>query len=129
MSETNYIPGICNINPAEIKKRRMAGHIGLAASAIFIILAIVGGLDWYIRLFLFIPAFVAATGYLQAKNKFCVGYAGAGKQHADNGEVETITADDALKADKRKAQTINAQSVLVGVLAAAVFAIVPLALY
>lgn len=128
MSETNYVPGICNINPAEIKKRQLAGHMGLVASILFVTLALFAGLDWYVRLLIFIPAFVAATGYLQAKNKFCVGYAGAGKQHADDGSIESITSDTALQADKRKAQTINAQSTLVASLAAAVFAIVPLAL-
>lgn len=127
MNNTNYIPGICNINPAEIKKRRFAGHAGLAVSIIFILLTLFINSDWYVRLFLFFPAFVAATGYLQAKNKFCVGYAGAGKQHADDGDIETITAGDALKADKRKAQTINVQSAIVGLLAATTFVIVPFA--
>src|SRR3990167_1705006 len=128
MSETNYIPGICNINPAEIKKRQFVGHLGLSASIAFIAMVLVGNLDWYVRLFIFFPTFVAATGYLQAKNKFCVGYAGAGKHNADDGAVEAVTTSESLQADKRKAQTINLQSILVGVLIAALFTIVPFAL-
>ena len=31
-ASSEYRPGVCNIGPAEIARRRMAGHVGLVAT-------------------------------------------------------------------------------------------------
>lgn len=111
MSETtNYIPGMCNINPAEITKRRRIGYAGLAASVLLLVVFIVFDASWWIRIIIFIPAFTSATGFLQAKNKFCVGFAGANIQNADNGEKVKITDTKSLLLDRLKARKMNLQA-------------------
>ena len=88
---SNYVPGVCNINPQEIKRRRQSGHIGVAITILLIMLLIATGATWYLRIIIIVPAFIAAIGYLQARNKFCVAYASSGQHHADSGDTVKIT--------------------------------------
>ncbi len=124
---TNYIPGVCNINPVEVRQRRMSGHIGLVLTLILIILMFALHASWYLRIVIIIPAFISAIGYLQAHNKFCVGYASSGQQHADDGgKVVTITDKEALALDKRKTRTMNFQASVIAALVAAIVIVIPL---
>lgn len=127
MSEaTNYIPGMCNINQAEIMKRRRIGYLGLAASSLLLAVFIAFDAEWWMRLVIFIPAFTSATGFLQARNKFCVGFAGANMQHADDdGEAIEITDKKSLQLDKQKAQKINLQAFGIALIATVVTVILP----
>src|SRR5437879_5717519 len=97
----HYIPGVCNINPVEIRKRRVTGHIGLAITIILVALAISMHVSWMFRIIVIIPAFLSAIGYLQARNKFCVSFAAAKQQNADSGEIVEITDKQALGLDKK----------------------------
>ena len=123
MSEAStYIPGVCNINPVEIRKRRMAGRVGVVITVVLSIALLALREPWYLSLLVFFPAFMAATGYLQAHNHFCVGFASAGKQNADKGgQAEIITDKKALALDKKKTQRMNLQAAGI---AAAVTAVV-----
>lgn len=107
---SNYVPGICNINPAEIKQRRNAGHFGLASYlVVLVVLVTLNAAEfWYITLF--VPAFIAAIGYLQARSKFCVGYASAGMQHADDDPEAKAVADKAKALDQKRARRMNLQA-------------------
>ncbi|MEP6710155.1 MAG: hypothetical protein ABJA64_00355 [Candidatus Saccharibacteria bacterium] len=126
MSEqTNYIPGICNINPKEIKNRRMTGYFGLAAVALMLALFLTFDLDHWIRLAIFAPAFLSATGFLQAKNKFCVGFAGAKMHHADDGEAVKITDNKSLLLDRIKARKINLQAFGIAILVTIITLLLP----
>lgn len=68
--DREYIPGVCNIGVGEIKKRRALGWIGLAATIVlwttFIVLT--SPAPW--RLLLFVPALLAALGFIQSKQGF-----------------------------------------------------------
>ena len=124
-TQSNYIPGMCNINPKEIAQRRMIGHIGFGITLVLTALLVGFSVDAVFRVVVFIPAFLAATGYLQARNKFCVGYAGAKQHHADDGDVVTISDDAALAADKKKARKINLQALAVAVLTTVIVVLIP----
>lgn len=123
---SSYIPGMCNINPKEIAQRRRIGHIGLSITILLAFLLLFIDLSPWLRLIIFIPTFLAATGYLQAKNKFCVGYANAQQHHADDGTVVDIDDKSALAADKKKAQLINLQAFGIATVVAIVFTLLPL---
>ncbi len=98
-----YSPGICNIGPAEIQRRRMIGRIGLAATAVlwalFYYLHVPAG--W--RLTLFLPAWVSAVGFIQARVGFCAGFGLKGVFNLGPvaGRAEPI-ADAASRAKDRK---------------------------
>lgn len=122
---TNYVPGVCNINPAEIKQRRNAGHLGVALFIVLLAVLVVLDITRWVRILLVFPAILAAIGYLQAKNKFCVGYGGAGMQHADDDPAAQQVAKDAAAIDKKRAQKINLQAIMIGLAAALASLLIP----
>ncbi len=114
-AEPAYVPGVCNINHVEIGRRRTVGYIGAVLFAVVLVgLLALSASNWF-RLVLFFPAFMSASGFLQAQQKFCVGYGAAGKQNATEGSAsaEAITDKTALSLDKRKTHNINLQSAMI----------------
>lgn len=112
-SESSYIPGMCNINAAEIAYRRKAMWFGIIASVAAMAVLIVVNASWWLgAIMLFVPVYIAAIGYLQVKNKFCVSYGASGRQNADDESETAITISDAdaLKADRRKTRRMNLQA-------------------
>ncbi len=111
-TESSYVPGMCNINTAEVAYRRKAMWFGVGASAILLIGLLALGAHWAIRVIvLFIPVFIAVVGYLQVKNRFCVSYGASGQQNAneDSDAAEKVNKENAKK-DKQKARTMNLQA-------------------
>ena len=125
-SASHYIPGVCNINPAEIRKRRVVGHIGLVITIVLIALAFILHVSWIFRIVIIIPAFISTTGYLQAHNKFCVGFASSKQQNADTGEIVEITEKDALDADRKKTREMNLQATIIAAAITAIVCVIPL---
>ena len=111
---TNYIPGVCNINTNEIARRRNAGYFGLALTVLFGAILFGLGVNRYFRIALFVPLFIMAIGFLQAKHKFCVGYGAAGLQNAEEGSenAATITDKSAKQKDKQKTQQLYIQALV-----------------
>src|SRR5436309_622150 len=66
-----YVPGSCNIGPAEGARRRRVGHLGLALTALLALVLLAFGAARPWRLLLALPATMAAAGYLQARLRFC----------------------------------------------------------
>lgn len=122
-----YIPGVCNINREEIAARRKAGYIGLSASVVVLALSfMLTDIRWW-RVLVALPAFIAAIGFLQAKNKFCVGYGASGRQNAEPGSTQahTVTSADALLKDKRRVQIMNMQAVVLALIITAMALLLP----
>lgn len=122
MADQTYIPGVCNINSKEIAKRRRAGFFDLG---LFIVLAttmVLTGASWQMRLLVFIPAFITSVAFLQAQQKFCVAYAGAGLQNATEGSTSAVkvTNSDAKKKDSLKAFYIYLQAFAISAVATAI---------
>jgi hypothetical protein len=121
---TAYEPGVCNIGPAEIARRRRAGHVGLAASVGLFTLLLLVDAPAPTRLLVALPAITSASGYLQARFRFCAGFGSRGVYNfGDLGPVTEVEDTDALASDKRRSRQIGLASVgigiAVGVLAAA----------
>jgi hypothetical protein len=122
-----YVPGVCNINREEIKKRQTIGYVSLAVSVAILALLLIAGSSRWFRLVIALPAIVMVSGFLQAKNHFCVGYAGAGQENASEGSTTatTITDDTAKTLDKKRSSTMNRQSFAAGVVIALLTLIIP----
>ncbi len=107
-----YIPGVCNIGPAERNKRLRIGYIGLALMIIFIISAEVYDIPQIWKLALFAPAVYALSGFIQARNRFCLffGFLGIAGFMGKRFRVEN---DKQARKDRLKALWIIAQ-VLIG---------------
>lgn len=125
--ETAYVPGECNINSAEIAKRRNIGHVGLVVLIIILVILIVIGANRYYRILLFLPAILSANGYLQAKNRFCVGYAMSGKQNARQGssKASAIIDDSAREIDKNRAKSMNLQTTAIALIVTIIVLLLP----
>ena len=70
--DNHYIPGVCNIGPKEIRRRKIAGWSGLILTTITIILLFWLDAGKWWRLMVFIPAVMSAIGFIQVYSKFCV---------------------------------------------------------
>lgn len=115
MADSHYTPGVCNINDAEARYRKKAFYLGLAIGLPLFVVLVVLRAHPLIGLVLFIPSWIGAIGYLQAKHKFCVGYAASGVHNTSDkyGETEAIIDEAQKKLDKKRARSVNIQSMLI----------------
>jgi hypothetical protein len=123
----SYIPGMCNINKAEVAYRKKAMWLGIGVSAVLLIVLVALSAPVLTRLILFVPTYVATIGYLQVKNKFCVAYGSSGKQNASEGSDSASTIEDeaALAADKKKTRTMHLQALGTTVVIVALTLLIP----
>jgi hypothetical protein len=116
LGSADYQPGVCNIGPAEIARRRRAGHVGLIATVVLFAALLVVGAPPIARLLLIVPAAVAASGYLQAWFKFCAGFGSRGVfNFGDVGPTEQVVDEAARWADRARATRIGLMSFAIGV--------------
>jgi hypothetical protein len=114
-SALDYRPGVCNIGPAEIARRRRGGRVGLVATV-----GALAGLSLVkapplTRLVLAVPAAVSASGYLQARLRFCAGFGSLGVYNFGAvGATATVADDEARAADRTRAVQIGAASAVIG---------------
>jgi hypothetical protein len=123
---SDYVPGVCNIGPAEIARRRRAGHVGaIAAVALFAGLVAIDAPS-ILRLAIALPVAVSASGYLQARLKFCAGFGSTGVfNFGDVGTTEHVVDDAARAADRRKSLQISLASGAIGLAVGIVAAVLP----
>ena len=122
-----YQPGTCNIGPAEVRRRRTVGHGGLIAAVALLAMLVVVNVPAVTRLLVILPATLAASGYLQARMRFCANYGWRGifnlGEIGDGGQV----ADQAARAaDRRLALRIGVGSLAIGLMAGIVAFLLPI---
>jgi len=123
-----YQPGVCNIGPAEIRQRRLSGYIGLAVAVIFLVVAFALGWAAPWRLFVFLPATLSATGFLQGAFHFCVRFGTQGLfNFGELGKQEAVYEAEYRRKDQRKAVQIVVLSVVIGAAVAIIAFLIPLA--
>ena len=123
----DYIPGMCNIGPAERRRRRLGGIAGAAATILILVVLLLIDAPVLWRLILVIPAAGAATGFLQDALHFCVGFGMKGIYNVINsaGVVDNVELEEFRLKDKRKAQTIVIWSGLIGLAVALLSLLIP----
>jgi hypothetical protein len=110
-----YVPGTCNIGSEEIALRRRAGHIGLAVTAALATALLRSDLHPAWRLTLALPAAGAASGYLQARQRFCANYGFRGLYNfGSRGHEQPVAAAQAQAEDRRRSLRISAASGAIG---------------
>ncbi|CAN5178502.1 hypothetical protein BH09PAT3_BH09PAT3_5350 [soil metagenome] len=124
---SSYIPGVCNINTAETNQRRKAGYVGLGLFVVLLVVMLALPIDTAYRLVLILPAMISAIGFLQARNHFCVGYANAGMQNADEDSTDplTIALAEAVTKDKKRARQMYLQALIIAIVAGGVTLLIP----
>ena len=127
ISDIQYEPGVCNIGPEEIARRRRAGHMGLVVSvAVFAVLLALAAPHWT-RLVLILTASVSASGYLQAAFHFCAGFGSKGVYNFGAvGTVQEITDTAAKARDRVRSMQIAIASLAIGVAVGIVAFLLPI---
>ena len=121
-----YQPGVCNIGPAEIARRRRAGHVGLGATVGLWGGLLAVGAPPPARLLVALPAALAASGYLQARLRFCAGFGSAGVFNFGSlGETHQVQDDAARARDRARATQIGLASLASGLLVGALAVLLP----
>lgn len=112
--EGEYRPGACNIGPAEVARRRRAGHVGLVATAVPLAVLVAIGAPPAARLIVALPAAAAASGYLQAMLHFCPGFGSRGVfNFGPLGQTLDVADDDARARDRSRAIQIGLASLAI----------------
>jgi hypothetical protein len=100
-ADPRYAAGQCNIGPAEINRRRRAGHVGTIVSVALLAVLIVVQAAPIARFVIALTATGAASGYLQARLRFCAAYGSRGVYGFDEAGRTTAVADKAARARDR----------------------------
>ena len=118
--KSEYVPGVCNIGPSEIRRRTQAGWVGLVATILLWTGLIVFRVPAPWRLLLFIPAAISAAGFIQAGMHFCAafGIQGVFNFGPDVGKTDTIEQAEFRRRDHQKAMMIILYSTFIGIVTA-----------
>jgi hypothetical protein len=108
-----------NISTAGRRRRIRFGNQWVVVSVVLLVLLVVLRVHWYWGLVMFLPAALSAVGFLQATRHTCVMRAKEGTfEHEDFST--TKAPDDEVSASRAVAATINRDSFLIGLCAAAI---------
>jgi hypothetical protein len=122
-----YEPGVCNIGPAEIARRRSAGHAGLAVTAVLFAALLALGAPHWARLLLVLPAGGSSSGYLQAWLHFCAGFGSQGVfNFGPLGAIERVVDRQARARDRFRSLQIGLASLAIGVAVGVAAALLPI---
>ena len=129
LTGVEYRTGVCNIGPAEIARRRRAGHVGLLVTVAAFVSLVAIDAPPIARLLLILPAAVAASGYLQAWLKFCAGFGSRGIFNLGPvGDTQQVVGEDDRARDRAMANRIGLASFAIGVAVGVVAAVIPFSL-
>jgi hypothetical protein len=122
-----YIPGVCNIGKAEMRKRFVIGRNATIACLVFFGICVAFRIAPPWRLLLFFPATVAAIGFLQYAMHFCArfGLGGVFNFGPNVGRTDTIEQAEFRRQDRRKALEIIGLSLLIGAVVTAAAYFIP----
>jgi hypothetical protein len=122
-----YRPGVCNIGPEEIARRRRAGHIGLVATALLLVALVAIDAPPLARALVALPAIMAASGYLQAWFKFCAGFGSRGIfNFGPVGATQAVVDDAARALDRAQARRIGFAALGIGAAVGILAVVLPL---
>ena len=122
-----YRPGVCNIGPEEIARRRRGGYAGIAiAVAIGVILVALGTPAWT-RILVFPFLAGGLVSLEQARRHFCVGFAMAGlRNFGPLGDPDKVVDTAERAADRRAALIMTGYMSAIAAVITAVFVALPI---
>ncbi len=109
--EANYIPGTCNIGPAEIRRRRIVMWLGCLLSIVTIASFQQNSASKMDRLSIILPAFVFSIGFVQSRKKFCLAFGFMGAFNFGKvGAITKVLTPEQRSADRKTALVLLAQA-------------------
>jgi succinate dehydrogenase hydrophobic anchor subunit len=126
MSSTSYVPGVCNIGPAERRQRQLLGWIGSAITVAALVAFVAFHVPWPWRILIAAPVAMAANGFLQSAMHFCVGFSMAGLYNFGSlGTQESVMDAEMRRADRKKGLQIIGYSMLIAAAVAVIAVLLP----
>ena len=124
---STYTPGVCNIGPAERRKRRVYGYVGTALSVLALIAFVLLHIPDPWRVVVALPAALAANGFLQSAMHFCVGFSMMGLYNMGDrlGAEESVMTKEMRRSDQRKGLQIIGYSCLIAAAVVLVAIVLP----
>lgn len=113
----DYQPGVCNIGPAEQRKRSALGAIASLVTLFLVLGVLTSDVSRLVLLLSVVPLFLVAEGFLQAQAGFCAGFASAGIYDVSESGTDRQTVENATHraADRRRAWKLHRQSAALAV--------------
>jgi len=103
-----------NISKAGIRRRIAIGVVSTGLTVLLVASLVVARARWFWSLSVFVPAFAAAIGFLQAGRRTCVARAAEGTFEHDDFS-KTPAAEDQVIRSREVAAAIMRHSLLVGI--------------
>jgi hypothetical protein len=124
---STYTPGVCNIGPAERRKRLRLGWVGSAIAAVMLVAFVVLQVPDVLRAAVAIPVGLSANGFLQSAMHFCVGFSMRGLYNMGPslGTEEDVMDAQMRLADRRKGLQIITYSMFIAAAAVIVAVLLP----
>jgi hypothetical protein len=126
-TDDRYVPGVCNIGAWEIRRRRRFAYLGLAVAVILFVALVAFGAPAWTRLLVFLPLAGGIFSWLQARRRFCAGFAVARVSNfADGDEGRRSVEDEAAhRADIAAVRRMTRDAVLIALPIAIVAVLLP----
>jgi hypothetical protein len=122
----DYRPGVCNIGPREIARRRAFGVAGLVSAVVLGASLVAVDAPPIARALVIFPLWGAIISLEQARRKFCAGFAFAGIRSVTGSDAtESVVDKSDLAADRAAARTLVAYCGAIAVAIVAVFVVLP----
>jgi uncharacterized membrane protein len=124
---TEYIAGVCNIGPAEIRKRQTVAILGLVLVALGIASLHRTHAPHLARLSIFVPALVFSVGFVQSRKKFCLAFGFMGTfNFGKSRDLARVASPEDRARDRKTALTIFAQAAVIAAGITIIVSLLPL---
>jgi hypothetical protein len=121
-----YQPGVCNIGPAEIARRRRSAIATTVLAALVAVGLVATGVPAMVRIALWPFAAAAGIQWLQVVRKFCVGFGAAGLLNfGELGDHSSVEEAAARAADRRTAVRMALEGASYGLVVAVILVLLP----
>jgi len=112
-SDGDYISGVCNIGPAEIRRRRIVMWLGVLLTLVTLASFGQSNASRIDRLSIALPAFVFSIGFVQSRKKFCLAFGFMGAFNFGKvGAITKVITPEQRAADRKTALTLLGQAVV-----------------
>ena len=122
-----YVAGVCNIGEWEVRRRRRFAILGFGVAILLFAVLVATGAPAWTRLLLVLPVAGGMFSWLQARRRFCAGFAVARLSNFEDGDGgrRRVEDDAAHRADMAAVRRMTRDAVLLAIPIAIVATLLP----
>jgi hypothetical protein len=124
----SYVAGACNIGPWEIRRRRAYAIAAFAAAGVLLAVLVAVGAPAVTRLIVLLPLWAGMFSWLQARRRFCAGYAVARRSNFGDGHatIASVASEEAHREDMRAVTRMTRDAFLLALVPTILAVLLPL---